>query len=366
MELTVEIIQDTLGPLKPLLADPEMTDILVFSAQKIYVRRRHSEFVRFAGGWRSDEDLAICLEAISRFIKRKLDRDNPILDARLPDGSRVNVIMAPCYASGGAFMALRIFGQEPLGVDELLGLGAFDPAGLAVLKSIMAAGRNILISGGVGSGKTTLLNALCGFIPAGELVVTVEDAREIQIGHALWAALESKKKIYADDTEYTLRDLVRNALRMNPRWLIVGEVRGPEAHDLCRAMNTGQAAIGTIHANSAYDALLALETLYLQSGLESSARAVRETIARAVHVVIQAEMLPDHSRKIVEIAEVRGLDRTSPDCPYVTAGLYRFLPEGMENHRIRGRFEVAGPPRFVERLRKFNPGAIPEFWSSAP
>jgi len=362
MNLTTEIIQDTLGPLKPLLADPEVTDILVFSARKIFVRRRFGDFAAHPGGWRSDEDLTVCLEAIARFIRRKLDRDNPILDARLPDGTRVNVIMEPCYAAGGAFLALRIFGREPLGLADLLRFGAFDENGRAILQSIVAAGRNILISGGVGSGKTTLLNVLCGFIPDGDLVVTVEDSREIRIGNELWAPLESKKRVYGDDTEYTLRDLVRNALRMNPRWLIVGEGRGPEAHDLCRAMNTGQSGIGTVHANSAYDALLALETLYLQSGVETSARAVKETIARGVHVVIQAEMLPDHSKKIVEIIEVQGLDQSSPACPYQVQELYRFSPEGIVERRIQGRFEVTGRPRFIDRLRTFRPEAVPPFW----
>jgi pilus assembly protein CpaF len=200
-------------------------------------------------------------------------------------------------------------------------------------------GKNILISGGTGSGKTTLLNCLCSFIPADDIVVTVEDAREIALANELWVALETKRAVDDEDRDVTLRELVRTSLRMNPRWIIVGEVRGPEALDLVRAFNTGHCGAGTIHSNSTYDALLALESLILQSGLDIPARGIKEMVSRAVHVVVQMAQFADHSRRLIEIAEVEGLDydRSPSFPPYKLRKLYQFDKAG-------GRFTVCENP----------------------
>jgi pilus assembly protein CpaF len=237
----------------------------------------------------------------------------------------VNIIVEPCY-NKGACIAIRKFPAERFTWEDLVRFGSIDPKGVQIIEAVVHLGKNTLISGGTGSGKTTLLDCLCSFIQETDIVVTVEDSREVSIPNELWVALETKHVANPEDKEVTLRDLVRNSLRMNPKWIIVGEVRGAEALDLVRAFNTGHYGAGTIHANSSYDALLALESLILQSGLDVSARAVKELVARAIQIVIQVSQLPDHSRRVVEMAEVEGLDyeRSLEFPPYKLRTLYRF------------------------------------------
>ena len=366
--LDLNLLKITLGPIAAYLDDPEVTDILIYGPHNVFVKRQGSKPERTSAGWTSAEDLMAAAKAVGRHIKRRLDADNPILDARLPDGSRVNVIIPPCYADGAA-VAIRLFAKEKLTAEKLVAGGSFDAAGAEILKSLVLSGRNILVSGGTGSGKTTLLNVLGGYIPERDIVVTVEDSRELQLRNELWAPLEAKKVVHEGEVEITLRDLVRNSLRMNPKWVIVGEVRGPEALDLMRAFNTGHSGMGTVHANSCDDALGALENLILQSGLDIPSRAIKEMVARAVQVVIQVCQYPDESRKIAEIAEVRGLDyHTSPVFPpYRVASLYRYEPEGYgADGRLGGRFSVTGKPSFLPALSLRRDFEVPEFWRDQP
>lgn len=351
-QLNIELLKYLLGPIAAHLDDPRTTDLFIYGARRVFVRKQGARIARTDCAWRSEADLMLAAESIAEIINRRLDANHPILDSRLPDGSRVNIIIPPCYPEG-ACVAIRIFPQERYGIGDLVCFGTIDPTGVEILRTVVALGRNILISGGTGSGKTTLLNVLGGFIPEGEIVVTVEDSREISLARELWAPLESKHALHEDDRAVTLQDLVRNSLRMNPRWVIVGEVRGAEALDLLRAFNTGHAGMSTVHANSAYDALVALENLILQAGLDISARAVKELIARAIHVVVQVSQFPDESRKVVEIAEVQGLDydRSPTFPPYRTNPLYRFHADSRaDGGRIDGRFEVANKPSFSGEL----------------
>jgi pilus assembly protein CpaF len=303
-------------------------------------------------------------KTIGRQMARRLDSREPILDARLPDKSRVNIIIDPCYHRG-ACIVIRKFPSNQLTLDELCGFGSVDDAGIAILEAIVRLGKNLLVSGGTGSGKTTLLNCLCSFIPANHVVVTVEDAREISISNELWVALETKHSLGSDDCEVSLRDLIRASLRMNPRWILVGEVRGPEALDLVRAFNTGHCGAGTIHANSPYDALLALEALILQSGLDVPARAVKEMVSRAIHIVIQMGELPDHSRRLMEIAEVQGLDydRSASFPPYKLRTLYQFeFNHYGTDGKAHGQFLVKETPSWLRELQLIPNYQLPDFW----
>jgi Flp pilus assembly CpaF family ATPase len=239
---------------------------------------------------------------------------------------------------------------------------------VSIIEAVVRLGKNTLISGSTGSGKTTLLNCLCSFIRDSNIVVTVEDVREISLRNELWIALEAKHAMNADDREISLRELVRTSLRMNPHWLVVGEVRGAEALDLVRAFNTGHYGAGTIHANSAHDSLLALENLILQSGLDVPGRAVKEMVGRAIHVVIHVGELPDHSRKVLEIAEVQGLDyeRSKDLPPYKLSSLYRFeFSRYDENRKAEGKFAIQNRPSWLDHFHMIPDCDLPDFWTEA-
>ena len=362
--LDKELLKLSLNPIAAWLDDPEVTDILVYGSRHVYVRRRGSGFEGVGAAWFSDADLMTAAKTIGRQMARRLDSREPILDARLPDKSRVNIILDPCY-NRGACIAIRKFPENHFTWEQLISFGSIDQIGVAILEMVFRLGKNVLISGGAGTGKTTMLNALASFIPAGDIVVTVEDAREISLSNELWVALETKRALDGEDREVTLRDLVRTSLRMNPRWILVGEVRGPEALDLVRAFNTGHCGAGTIHANSSFDALLALEALILQSGLDVPARAVKEMVSRAIHVVLQMRELPDHSRRLMEIAEVLGLDYdTSAAFPsYKLRTLYRFEFEGYTSDgKAQGQFVLRDGPSWLEELQKVLNYQAPQFW----
>jgi pilus assembly protein CpaF len=359
-----ELLKLSLSPIAPWVDDPEVTDILVLGSRDVFVRRRGGDFERVSACWLSDADLMTAARTIGRQMGRRLDWREPILDARLPDNSRVHIAIEPCYTRG-ACVTIRRFPLNQLTLEDLVRFGSVEPAGVKILEAIVRLGKNILISGGTGSGKTTLLNCLCSFIPAGNVVVTVEDAREMRISKELWVALETKHALDSDDRDVTLRDLVRASLRFNPRWVIVGEVRGPEALDLVRAFNTGHSGAGTIHANSAYDALLALEGLILQSGLDVPARAVKEMVSRAIHVVIQMAELSDHSRRLMEIIEVQGLDydRSATFPPYKLRTLYQFEFEYFGSDcRAHGTFSVKETPSWIRALQMIPNYQMPDFW----
>lgn len=366
--LDKELLKVSLSPIAQWLHDPAVTDILVYGSQHVYVRRNGTALERVEASWLSDADLMTAAKTIGRHMGRRLDHREPILDARLPDKSRVNIIIDPCYHRG-ACIAIRKFPAEHFTWKNLIGFGSIDDVGIAIVEALVRLGKNTLISGGTGSGKTTFLNCLCSFIRRTDVVVTVEDAREISLPNELWVALETKHALDADDHEVTLRDLVRTSLRMNPSWIIVGEVRGPEALDLVRAFNTGHYGAGTIHANSTYDALLALEALILQSGLDVSARAVKEMVSRAIHTVVQVSQLPDHSRKVVDIAEVEGLDyeRSVGFPPYKLRSLYQFEFANYNADRLaQGTFVVKERPSWINELKRIPDYQLPGFWEERP
>jgi pilus assembly protein CpaF len=365
----LEQLKISLNPIRDLFEDEKITDIFIYGPEKVFVKKSGVAGQQMAKNkkgekikWASKEDLEIATSQIARFMKRKLDKTNPILDARLPDGSRVNIVRDPVFAAG-ACISIRIFPKQRLNAEKLLHYQSIDKQGLDILKSLVKLGKNILISGGTGTGKTTLLNILCGFISKRDIIVTVEDSREISLEHPFWAALESKHKLHDTDKAVELKDLVINALRMFPKWIILGEVRGIEALHMVRAFNTGHAGMGTIHANSGYDALLALENLILQAG-EMRVDAVRQMVCRAIDIVVQIVRFPDDSRKIVEISEVTGLDHsvTTMLPTYNLNTLYSYKLSGYFNNKISGTFLTGGKPTFLNDFKYIPNKEIPSSW----
>jgi len=308
-QLTSELMDDVvgLGPLEPLLADPTVDEIMVNGYREVYVERSgcleatHAYFT-------SEEHLRRVIDRIVARVGRRVDESSPMVDARLPDGSRVNAIVPP-LAVDGAALTIRKFAVDPFQVDDLIERGAFTREVAKLLQSVVAEGLNIIISGGTGTGKTTLLNVLSGFIPDGERIVTIEDAVELQLRQPHVVRLESRPPNLEGSGAVTVRDLVRNSLRMRPDRIIVGEVRGPEALDMLQAMNTGHdGSISTVHCNSPRDALSRLETMVLMAGLELPSRAIREQISSAIDVIVHVQRLRDGHRCISHITEVVGME----------------------------------------------------------
>jgi len=296
-----------LGPLEPLLADASVTEIMVVDPETIYVERAgrlELAPVRFT----DEERVRAILERIVTPLGRRIDESQPLVDARLADGSRVNAVIRP-IALRGTSITIRRFPKRRLTIENLLEFGSLTPQMATFLTRAVLAKKNVLISGGTGSGKTTLLNVLSGVIPSEERIVTIEDAAELQLHQPHVVALESKLANMEGRGAFTIRDLVKNALRMRPDRIVVGECRGGEALDMLQAMNTGHdGSLTTIHANSAAEALSRLETLVLMSGVELPSRAIREQVARSVHLIVQQTRFSDGTRKITEVSEVAGLD----------------------------------------------------------
>ncbi len=304
-EVAARIVRDSvgLGPLEELLADPAVEEVMVNGPDAVFVERGgrlESTDVSFAG----EEELRNTIERILAPLGRRVDELSPMVDARLADGSRVNVVVPPLAVDGPA-LSIRRFGIERPGPDDLVAGGAMTPAQRRLLEGAVAERRSILVSGGTGSGKTTLLNALSGFIGADERVVTIEDAAELRLRQPHVVRLESRPAGVEGKGEVTIRDLLRNALRMRPDRIVIGEVRGAEALDLLTALNTGHdGALSTLHANSAADALGRLETLALMAGLGLPHAAIAEQVQRGIDLVVQLERRRDGSRGVAEIAEV--------------------------------------------------------------
>jgi pilus assembly protein CpaF len=299
------IVRDTvgLGPLEDLLADPSIEEVMVNGADRVYVERAgriEATEVRFA----DEEELRNAIERILAPLGRRIDELSPMVDARLADGSRVNVVIPPLAIDGPA-LSIRRFGAQRPGPRELVELGTLSPTQSELLEVAVADKRSVLVSGGTGSGKTTLLNALSSFIGAGERVVTIEDAAELRLQQPHVVRLESRPASVEGRGEVTVRDLLRNALRMRPDRIVIGEVRGPEALDLLTALNTGHdGALSTVHANSPVDALARLETLALMAGLGLPHEAIAEQVQRGIDLVVHLERVADGSRRVSEIAEV--------------------------------------------------------------
>ena len=339
-----------LGPLEPLLADPTISDILVNSHHTIYIERRgkiEATNVRF----KDDEHLMRVIERIVSSVGRRIDESSPMVDARLKDGSRVNAIIPP-LSLDGPVLSIRRFGAEPLRMNKLLEKQALTPDMAAMFEMCVNAKLNVLISGGTGAGKTTLLNALSAYIPSDERIVTIEDSAELQMQQPHVVRLETRPPNIEGKGEVNQRDLVKNALRMRPDRIVIGEVRGAEAIDMLQAMNTGHdGSLTTVHANSPRDALARLETMIQMTGMRLSDRAMRQQIASAINLVIQAARLTDGTRRITSISEITGMEGETITMQEV----FIFDRKGVDKDgRVIGKFRPTGVrPRFAERLKTY-------------
>lgn len=337
-----------LGPLEPLLKDPTISDILVNSHDTIYIERRgkiESTNVRF----KDDEHLMRVIERIVSSVGRRIDESSPMVDARLQDGSRVNAIIPP-LSIDGPVLSIRRFGSDPLRMSSLIENKALTKDIADMLQMVVHARLNVLISGGTGAGKTTLLNALSAFIPENERIVTIEDSAELQLQQPHVVRLETRPPNIEGRGEVTQRDLVRNALRMRPDRIVIGEVRGGEAIDMLQAMNTGHdGSLTTIHANTPRDALARLETMIQMTGMRLSDRAMRQQVASAINLVVQVARLSDGSRRVTSISEITGMEGET----ITMQEIFMYERTGVDKEgQVIGRFRPTGiRPRFAERLK---------------
>ena len=344
-ELISEILG--LGPIEPLLKDPSVTEVMVNGPDSIYIERKgrlQKTDVRF----RNTEHLMHIIDRIVTAVGRRVDESSPMVDARLADGSRVNVIIPPLSLTGPC-VTIRKFSKDVLTVDKMIEFGSFDQRMAEFLEDCVKGRLNIVVSGGTGSGKTTLLNVLSSYVTATERIVTLEDSAELQLKQDHVVTLETRPPNIEGEGEVTMRDLVRNALRMRPDRIIVGECRTGEALDMLQAMNTGHdGSMTTAHANSARDALSRLETMVLMSGMELPLRAIRSQIASAVDIIVQIARLRDGSRKIINIAEVTGMEGDI----ITLQDLFYFENHGVDQDgRITGAFLTSGlRPLCTEKL----------------
>ncbi len=339
-----------LGPLEPLLADQTISDILVNSYSNIYIERR-GKLEKTVISFKDDEHLMRVIERIVSTVGRRIDEAQPMVDARLPDGSRVNAIIPP-LAIDGPVLSIRRFGAEPLKMRSLIENGALTKEVAMLFEMCVRARLNIIISGGTGAGKTTLLNALSAFVPADERIVTIEDSAELQMQQPHVVRLETRPPNIEGRGEVTQRDLVRNTLRMRPDRIVIGEIRGGEAIDMLQAMNTGHdGSLTTIHANTPRDALGRLETMIQMTGMRLSDRAMRQQIASAVDLVIQVARLTDGTRRITSISEITGMEGET----VAMQEIFLFERTGVDSSgKVTGRFKTTGiRPRFAERLKQY-------------
>ena len=337
-----------LGPLEPLLVDPGVSEIMVNAQEEIYVERA-GRLQRLDMSFSSEQAVLAIIERIVAPLGRRIDESSPMVDARLRDGSRVNAVIPP-IALRGPCLTIRKFPTRRLRMDDLIAVGSIDPHMAQFLACCVRARKSLLVSGGTGSGKTTLLNILSNCIPAGERLITIEDAAELRLNHAHLVALEARPSNTEGKGQVEIRDLVRNALRMRPDRIIVGECRGAEAFDMLAAMNTGhEGSLTTLHANSPRDAVARLETMILMAGMDLPLTAIREHIASAVDLIIQQSRLSDGRRLVTSIVEVTGLEAGRIQ----TQELFRYRADG------RPRFEGCGvqPECFRD-----NPGLVPLDW----
>ena len=338
-----------LGPLEPLLADPSVSDILVNGPNNIYVERS-GKLQRTAVRFNDDAHLLNIIDRIVSKVGRRIDESTPMVDARLKDGSRVNAIIPP-LAIDGPVLSIRRFRKDALNIDDLVRYGSLNPALVGLLRAIVMARLNVMISGGTGSGKTTLLNAMSAFIPERERIVTIEDSAELQLQQPHVVRLETRQVNVEGRGQITQRDLVRNSLRMRPDRIVVGEVRGAEALDMLQAMNTGHdGSLTTIHANSSRDALSRVETMVAMTGITFPLSALRNQIASAIDVIIHMERQEDGCRRIISVQEISGLEADT----IVMSEIFNFSRSGVdEKGNVIGKFSATGiVPEFYDRIRK--------------
>lgn len=348
--LIVDIMHETfgLGPIEPLLSDPDISDILVNRYNQVYIEK-FGKLKKVDLAFRDDNHLLQIIDRIVSKIGRRVDESSPFVDARLPDGSRVNAIIPP-LALDGPVLSIRRFGVDPLKMSDILAFGTLSQDMAKILEGCVKTRLNILISGGTGTGKTTLLNILSEFIPHDERVITIEDSAELQLKQEHVVRLETRPPNIEGRGEVTQRDLVRNTLRMRPDRIIVGEVRGGEALDMLQAMNTGHdGSLTTLHANTARDALARLETMVLMAGMDLPERAIREQVAAALNLVVHLTRLPDGSRKIVKISEITGMEGNT----IVMQDIFIFEKKGIgPDGRVLGEFAATGVrPWFMEKFK---------------
>jgi pilus assembly protein CpaF len=345
-----EIADDILGygPIEPLLRDATLTEVMVNTYQDIYVERK-GKLVRVDTSFTDEAHLRRTIDKIVSKIGRRVDETSPMCDARLPDGSRVNAIIPP-LALDGSKLTIRKFSEDPYTVEDLISFGTLTPASAGLLEGCVRGRLNILVSGGTGSGKTTTLNVLSSFIPDDERIVTIEDAAELRLGQDHVLRLESRPANIEGKGAVTIRDLVKNSLRMRPDRVVVGEIRDAAALDMLQAMNTGHdGSISTLHANTPRDALARLETMVLMAGMDLPVRAIREQVASAVDLIIQQTRLKDGTRRITAITEIVGMEGdiiTTQD-----VFMFDYAAGVDENGRFQGGLKSMGlRPRFLERL----------------
>ena len=349
-QLVDEILHEVhgLGPIEPLMRDPEVSDILVNTSKQVYIERQ-GKLEPTPVIFRDNQHLLQIIDRIVSRVGRRVDESSPMVDARLPDGSRVNAIIPP-LALDGPIMSIRRFGRTPLTIDDLVRNDSVSPDMVTLLRAMVRARLNVLVSGGTGSGKTTLLNCLSAFVPDNERIVTIEESAELQLQQPHVVRLETRPMNVEGRGEVTQRDLLRNSLRMRPDRIIVGEVRGAESLDMLQAMNTGHdGSISTVHANSARDSLNRLEMMMQMAGFELPIRAMRQQISLALDVIVHTARMNDGSRKITSITEVVGMEGDT----VMLQDLFVYQREGVgENGRITGRFAGTGiRPRFAENLK---------------
>jgi pilus assembly protein CpaF len=335
------------GPIQQFLDDPDVSEVMVNGSRRIYIER-NGKLVRTNVTFRDDEHVLSVIDQIVRPIGRKIDVDTPSVDARLPDGSRVNAVIPP-VAIDGPSITIRKFKAEKLGIEEIIKFGTLTRGMAQFLQACVVARLNIVISGGTGSGKTTLLNILSGFIPEDERIVTIEDAAELQLKQDHVVRLETRTKSPDGRSEITIRDLVRNSLRMRPDRVLVGECRGGETLDMLQAMNTGHdGSLTTLHANTPRDALARMETMALMAGLELPIRVIREQIASAIDLIVQVSRMKDGSRKVTYITEIVGMEGDT----VVMTDIFKYeqtntTPDG----KAVGELKPTGiRPLFIQRL----------------
>jgi pilus assembly protein CpaF len=348
-KLGEEILHEVhgLGPIEPLLRDPDVCDILANGPRQVYVERG-GKLELTSVVFRDNTHLLQIIDRIVSRVGRRIDESSPMVDARLADGSRVNAIIPP-LALDGPMLSIRRFGRDPFTVNDLVAFGSLSPQMAAVLREMVRARLNILVSGGTGSGKTTLLNCLSSFIPDTERIVTIEDSAELQLQQPHVCRLETRPANIEGRGEITQRDLLRNTLRMRPDRIIVGEVRGAEALDMLQAMNTGHdGSISTVHANSARDALSRLETMIQMAGFDLPSKAMRQQVSQALDVIVQTARLSDGSRRVISLSEVVGMEGDT----IMMEELFTFEREGIEDDRIVGRVVSTGiRPQFIEKMK---------------
>jgi pilus assembly protein CpaF len=350
-QIVVEVQHETfgLGPIEPLMQDPTVNDILVNGPRDIYVERR-GKLQKTGAIFRDSAHLMQIIERIVSAVGRRVDESSPMVDARLKDGSRVNAIIPP-LALDGPVLSIRRFAVDPFKMSDLLAFGTLTPALADVLRGAVRARLNTLVSGGTGAGKTTMLNILSNAIPDDERIVTIEDSAELQLQQDHVVRLETRPANIEGAGAVTQRDLVRNALRMRPDRIVVGEVRGGEVLDMLQAMNTGHdGSLSTVHANSTRDALSRIETMVLMSGLALPVRAMRDYIASALDLIIQLARLSDGTRRLTRVTEIVGMEEDV----ITTQDIFVFEQQGIdEQGRVRGYHRATGVrPRFSDRLER--------------